>query len=85
MADVLSDVCARTHRVDGLLPRLAAAGGRLAWGLAAGGIWGSQERWSLAKRRPFHRPNLFTKKGQPFNYAGLAIDDADVRRLQLQT
>jgi hypothetical protein len=67
MADALSDVCARTHRVGGLLPRLAAAGGRLARGLAAGGVWGGQERWLLAKRRPFYHPNPVTKKGQPFN------------------
>ena len=67
MADALSDVCARTRRVGGLLPRLAAAGGRLARGLAAGGVWGGQERWLLAKRRPFYHPNPVTKKGQPFN------------------
>jgi hypothetical protein len=39
--------------VGGLLLRLVAAGGRLAQGLAAGGGWGGQERWLLAKRRPF--------------------------------
>ena len=67
MADALSDVCARTHPVGGLLLRLVAAVGRLARGLAAGGGWGGQERWLLAKRRPFYHPNPVTKKGQPFN------------------
>eukprot|EP01046_Picozoa_sp_COSAG06_P035953 COSAG06_NODE_3918_length_4769_cov_2.014133_6_plen_55_part_00 len=53
--------------MGGLLLPLAAIGGRLAQGLVAGGVWGGQERWLLAKRQPFQRPNPVTKKGQPFN------------------
>ena len=53
ITDALPDVRARTHPVGGLLLQLAAAGGRLAQGLAAGGVLGGQERWLLAKRQPF--------------------------------
>ena len=67
LADALRYVCASSHPVGGLLLPLAAIGGRLTQGLVAGGVWGGQERWLLAKRQPFQRPNPVTKKGQPFN------------------
>ena len=61
MADALSGVCARTRRVGGLPPRLAAAGGGLARGLAAGaggvrsaGCWRNGDRFTaqiLSRKR----------------------------------